>query len=88
MSIAIRKPRTPVSTYKTKPSKPTSKAAELLAVNNLDFPQEPDEQEEVDGDEESSSQTETNDLDHLISAIGRKCRINTSKTHDKSYRRV
>ena len=71
MSIAIRKPRPSINTYKAKPVATTSKASALLALNNLDFPQEPEEIQEV-AEEPVIAEQQSDDLNNLISAIGRK----------------
>lgn len=72
MSIAIRKPRSSLHASKTKVLKPLSKAAELMAVNNLEYPQHM--QDEAGAEvEEPAKDNSSDDLNDLISAIGRKC---------------
>jgi hypothetical protein len=69
MSIAIRKPRHSLTTFKSKAAaNPISKASALLAANNLDFPQTPEQELEA-FDAEDSDQSPPDDLNNLITAI-------------------
>ena len=70
MSIAIRKSRPSVSTpSKSKPVKSLSKAAELMSINNLNFALPQETEDNVS--EEPINENPSDDLNNLISAIGR-----------------